>query len=1007
MRPGITLAALMLPWPVAAQQPAAPPPAPPAADFSDGLARLAALGLPEMKGATWVKAPKEASDLVQNSPGFRNLGAKLHGGAWQLAGDKPQRIGFGATKAIVSDDEENSAPKASDKPGLLERMMRNHAASKPPAENQPKPGISVEEDTKRLIDALGNKTVTDRLIERLEYDSDILAIPGHCLIFAAQLHATGHSDAANRLAAAVFTTFPDATQNIDAAVACFASAEFLGATDSFFEKQDWKTYRDNLKALMEKYPRGWGDASGVALLIPALDKRVAGELPPAPSLPGITLKPEALAALGKLLESQPAPEGGTNFPGLPDGLNLSDIPAEQRAQILAMMRRQGAMMGESMGESRRGLWILPEVAGGEEEEDQEEGEETAPGPVEQLQAMGMDGLIAFAAVAEDSTLVPVRNGSSYSRDPFGRHENDSPQNIYDRLDRPKTRGEIACEVLAMTLPRSEDAEPLDPAALRDAAVDFWKKQRDKSTIDLAILFAREGDESQRQEASMYLSDSKDDKSREAFEKLVLSAEQPSSYTTVVEAYLDRRKAEARGFFDAYGKALSREMEGVDLADARSSGLYEIASAGSLEKYLKKLSIKVGAVSLEELIEEALKQPAAKRQAGSESPMASLSSAMASVEVADCLKAVAAVAPKTTPEQWLDLHQALLGRVYRGYREYDGESPPAPVKLPPEVIEAWRPLLAKSDPLPAKHPFTPWVKGYGGSTLGDVTLLTLEAAAFPASGEAYNNYLHLCDPPDNTAAFVKRRVTAWIDGKEPPAWPDAKKVPEARREEITKKLGGLPAAEIRPFAKTLDLSERLAVADWVSKFNDETPPPAGILGIRDQVVELRPYNPALPHDLAILTELGIGPGYKIEAEALVKLAEKLALEGKDRSGTAVSFYHAPMSLGMFASAARKNDETSFASDYYLQRQAQWFRRFKDADVLAMVSNQQFAYFWMVKDGKAQAIPQDDADSSAVEALKKHFASRSMATPYIMVSVLTREDAEKLTNRESGEEESEEE
>lgn len=1007
MRPGITLAALMLPWPVVAQQPATPPSAPAAADFGDGLARLAALGLPEMKGATWVKAPKEASELIQDSSEFRNLGLKLHGGVWKLPGETPQLIGFGTAKPIESEDEENPAPQAADKPGLLQRMLRNHAASKPPQKNQPKPGISVEEDTQRLIDALGNKTVTSRLLERLEYDSDVLEIPAHCLIFAAQLHATGHSDLANRLAAAVFATFPDATKNVDAAVGYFASTELLGVTDSFFEKQDWKTYRDALKALLEKYPRGWGDASGVALLLPALDKRVAGELPPAPSLPGITLKPEAVAALGKLLETRTAPEGAATIPGLPDGMNLSDIPAEHRAQILAMMRRQSDFM--DMGENRHGLWILPQKARGKEEEqgeDEEGNKEAPPGPVEQLQAMGMAGLIAFAAVTEDPTLVPVRNGSHYSSDPFGHAEDNAPQNRYNGLDRPKTRGEIACDVLAMTLPRAEDAEPLDPPALRDAAVDFWKKNHAKSTIDLAILFAREGDESQRHEASEYLSQREDDESRQAFEKLVLTAEQPSAYTSVVESYLDVRKAEARAFFDAYGKALGRELEGVDPEDARSRGLYEIFSAGSVEKYLKKLSIKVGAVSLEELIADALEQPAAKGPAKRASSMASLSSAMASIEIADCLKAVAAALPKVTPEQWLDLHQVLLGRVFRDRREYSGESPPKPVKLPSELIETWRPLLAKSDPLPPKHQFTPWVKGYGGSTLGDVTLLMLESAAFPASAESYNDYLRLCDPPDTTVAFVKRRVSAWIDGKEPPAWPDGKKVPEARREEITKKLASLSAAEIRPFAKALDLSERLAVAGWVSEFNDEAPPPPGLLEVRDQVVELRPFNPGLPHDPAMLAELGVGTGYKLNAEALVKLIEKLAAEGKARSGTTVSFYSAPMSLGLFATAARKNDEASFASDYFLQRQAQWFQRFKDAEVLAMVSNQHFADFWTVKDGKAQPIPPNDADSSAIESLKKHFASKSMATPYIMVSVLTREDAERLTHRETGEESEEE-
>jgi len=157
---------------------------------------------------------------------------------------------------------------------------------------------------------------------------------------------------------------------------------------------------------------------------------------------------------------------------------------------------------------------------------------------------------------------------------------------------------------------------------------------------------------------------------------------------------------------------------------------------------------------------------------------------------------------------------------------------------------------------------------------------------------------------------------------------------------------------------------------------------------------------------MLAELGIAAGNKLDAATLLKLAEKLATEAKGRSGTAVSFYSTPMSLGLHATAARKNDATSFASDYYLQRHAQWFQRFEDADALAMVTNQQLADFWTVKDGKAEPVPQDNADASAIESLKKHFASKAMATPYIMVSVLTREDAERLLRRETGEESEEE-
>lgn len=996
-------AALWVLGSVAAQEEAARPPAPAAADFGDGLGRLAALGLPDMKGATWVKAPEVEDELVQDAHEFRSLNAKLRGGAWKLAGEPPRLLGFGTATWIDTGDEAAEDPqaateKAEGKPGLLERMLKNHAASKPPPENKPAPGPSLEDDVKQLADAFGNETVVQRLIERLEYDSDVLAVPAHSLIFAAQVHAAGHPEAANRLAAAIFAAFPDTVQVIDAAVGHFASAEHTKVTDAFFETRDWKAYRDGLKALLEKYPRGWTDTPGVALLLPAVEKRVDGVMPPTPALPGIELKPEALAALAKLLEASTAPEG-LNAGNLMGNVNLSEIPAEHRAELMAMLRRQGG--GMTMG-NRDGLWILPAPNG--------EKEEGAPsGPVAELQAMGMDGLIALAAVAEDSTLVPVSNDAHYSGPSFGSDDAPSAADIYDSLNRPRSRGEIARDVLVTTLPRAEDDVTPGAADLRDAAVDFWKKHRDKSALELAVLFIHEGDEGQRMQAAQFLAQGPNKDFMATFEKVVLAANEPSVFANEVESYLDRRKAEARGFFDAFSKALTKELDGVDLQrDRHNNGTYHILEAGSLEKYLKRLSVKVGAVSLAELIEEALKEPAGENEERRpNSAVNSLASAMAGVSIPDCLKAVAAYAPKAAAEQWLNLHQVLLNRIYRDQRRGTGVMPP--VVLSADVLELWRPLLAKNDPLPDKHVFTPWVKGYGGATLGDATALMLETAAFPSSGQLYTPFARICDAPETTSSFVKRRVSAWIEGKEPPPWPDAEKVEEARREEITTKVGSLAADDIRPFAKTLNLDERLALSEWIESFDDETPAPAGLLALRDTVVDLKPYNPTMAHDPALLEKLGIAPGFKLDPEALRKLAERLALEAKDFSGTAVSLYQAPINLGLLASASRKSDKAEIAevaNDYYLQRQAQWFQRFKDAEVLAMIAFEGQADFWTVKDGKVQPLSSEDsedAEGSAIRALKELRESKSMSVGYIVISVLTRADAERLTADDEEEEE----
>src|SRR5690606_7834312 len=172
---------------------------------------------------------------------------------------------------------------------------------------------------------------------------------------------------------------------------------------------------------------------------------------------------------------------------------------------------------------------------------------------------------------------------------------------------------------------------------------------------------------------------------------------------------------------------------------------------------------------------------------------------------------------------MGLLQLQINRIYRDHRR---GSKPEPVTLPPEVIESWRPLVAKSETLPEKHEFSGWVAGYGGTTLGDAAALVIETAAHPASGENYTPFAQICEVPETTASFVRKRVEAWMSGKEPPAWPGAEKVEAARREEILAKLGNLSAAGLPAFIKTLNLDERFALAEVVAGFDDDTPAPDG-------------------------------------------------------------------------------------------------------------------------------------------------------------------------------------
>ena len=970
MRPGRLALTLLLASPLAAAEPAA-------ADFGPGLQRLAGLGLPEMKGATWVRPPKDAQDSFARSYEFRELGVKLQGGAWKLAGDPPRRIDF-ATGSPLAGEEAPTAipsPEPPAAPGILGKMLRKHAASQPSKPPAPKPGPSLDEDLKTLLDALAKPDTVKELAEQAEYGR--AELPGRLLIFAAQLHAAGRSDDANRLAAALFAAIPGKAVVIDAAVHHFAQTEFTRLSDAFFTDHDWQSYLAGLRALLAKYPRGWADGPAVALLLPGIEQRVAGTKPATPSLPGHTLKPDALAALDQLLA---VPAGG----GQDDeafakthGVDLSQIPAQHRARFLAQLRAQAGG-----GSFDPGLWLLPG--------DPPEGPD---GPLPQLTAMGMDGLLALAAVATDDTLTHSRNvsdGSSY----FGSHE--SPEAItakrFRDLDRPKSRGEIARTLLAATLPDAADDSDSAPdgSLLRDSALEFWQNHGTKSPVELALVFLAEGSDEQRSAAASHLVESDDPAAHAAFEKTVLAADDPVAFASDVETYLDARKAAAKPFFAAYSKLLRAALDGVDFDKMDySTGSYKVRQAGSVDAYLKKLGMKIGDVSLKEMAREALKAdlaPGARR-------FHALGEPLQAAPVAELLELVAEIAPDADPAGRLELYQVLVWRTYR-----DGDSESAPMKIEAALAANWRKLLADAAPLDESDPASTWFTSSGCSTHGQAASMSLELAADPASSGALRSLFQVLDDPAQVAPLLTRRATARLDGSELPTLPDAAKVPADRLREITDKIAALPGPEVPPFIRTLNLDERAAWAAHLEKLlaEDEPTLPASLLDLRNLVT--RSGGPA--HDAALLEKTGIRDGFRITPESLTALATALLAKPDDFSGVTIRLAAAPLGLGLAAQASLRGPKSPPARMHgLLATRFQQAPAETDAMLVIYLADEETPglTLWSSTKGRTTRDTAEDVPQDALELLAELLASSDPTIGALEISLLTRADAEKLSNR----------
>lgn len=967
-------------------------------DFSEGLSRIAALGLPEMKGAEWVKLPDSNEQRFTNSYELQEMEIKLSGNTWKLKTDPPTYIDFGSNQPIELPKEEADSEEGSNaKPSMLQKMLNNHKKNNPEEEKAAKPKAPEDniaraiKDAAKMVESLGKADVAENLNDSLRYSYS--NTHGRMMLFAAQLHAAGQTESANALATALFQAANDDSTLIDGAISHLADNEYNSIATRFFETTDWQAYQKSLTNLLEKFPRGWSNGPAVAMLVSNLEKRAA--TPPKPAIPGVQLKPEAVALLDQLLVNSSSKLSDEAL-AKEHGIDLSEYPPEHRGRMLAMLRAQG---GSGRGSSEN-LWLLntPKTT--------ELGADASA--MDKLKAMGMDGLIALAAVANDPTLTPFPNqqnqDGSWSSDETPEA---ALQKRYLSLHRPSSRGEIVSSILASVIPTPEGdpysgSRQPDPAELSETAIAFWKANKDKSSVELATVYINEGDSSQKSLASSFLSTSKDPAAHTAFEKTVLASADPVFLITEVDKYVSARKLAAKPFANAYIK-LVQENPPDEQQLMRNAAGYVIREAGGLDNYLKRLSLKVGDVSLDKMIADALK--AKPQEPGNDesfshrgrgqpnTPIAALAASIQSIPINECLIAFGKAAKVATPEQWMEMHYVLLRRASAN-AGYDGPGAPEEQKkeavtLSKEVIELWKPLLARTEPI-LKNETSMFFIGYGAKTTGDASTLLLELFISPEMIYGLRSIAEIQESRTAILEFARKRVTAWTSEQEPEPWPSSEAVSEDRQKEISTKLPTLKADEILPYAKSLNLNERLVLIGIIESFAEENSTPPNLLELRQVIVSLKPVFDQ-DHDAEAAAKLGIKVGDRLTPELITKISDDFLKEPAAHSKTTVVFTPAFMRLGVALSVNTIKELTKSMDTSRLSYVAQTFEGHGNPEALSHIQASNSSDTRVIQDGKVVTLPSDE---SALTEFSKELQAKAPYISYVFISILTREDAEKI-------------
>lgn len=821
--------------------------------------------MPSLEGAQWGSPGGDADQYADYE--LREVTQGMQGGGWKVQVDgKPRFLPLGSVNAPLAT---GSSEETSGGGGLLRSLFGGGPKKAKTAD--------LAKDLNKLIAALQDPEKSKDLRQRLEYSGS--SSLGSLLLFATQLHQTGHTTEANNLAAAVFSLGASPESVIDAAINSLADRDLEQVTNTFFTSNDWKAYERDLRNLTTRYPRGWSQLAAVNMLLPAVSKRVAGTLPPKPSIDGATLNPEALAAIDATLQDAkgaPDDEAVTRF-ARENGMPADKLTPQIRAQIAAMLSRSGDEY-----QDRSELWLI------------EKPEKKPAKPQDgwsRLKLLGMDALPALAAIASDDTLTSSRNSSG------GRHgfyfsssESDEDRAIstYRAMDRPLSRGELACRMLASTLPREGSLDPYDAQSLADAAMDFWKNHHAKSKLDLLMVFLTEGDYSQKSAASTALASMPDEAAHAAFEKFVLESEEICSTLNTVATYLKLRKTAAKDFFERFSTAVKTQLNGVDL-DQISSG-YEIKRAGGVDKYLKKLSLFVNGESPRKLI-----LALAKAEKPDTRQITSLGESLLESSpdqfIPVYLEAAASATHAATRSAFLDLiHSQVRYRGYRGRNEQDEAKETA---VPTAEIPYWKTLLEddRKDP--------------SGTPISETAAETLEARHSPGSVDPFYTLWALA--PELSNKLILTRAMERIEGKPLSPLPNADKVTAAHLEELLKQLAATKPDAINELFKTWPIEDKLAFCKSLENSETTEKLPASYIEARRLVVAPDPPRNTPPDEsgLETLKSLNLKPGTRIDYDLVKNLAESLITSAKKHSSLVISIQPSelPIPVGMHCTANR--------------------------------------------------------------------------------------------------------
>ncbi|MEI7900844.1 MAG: hypothetical protein WCK89_11365 [bacterium] len=525
-------------------------------DYSQGFRAFIRMGLPDTSKAKYVKLNYNG-DGMRDMYMYRMQEIQLSGNAWLVSENKE------GTSVLVS--SAGRVIELADQKTLLKKQeaeARSNAVAHASAKGKDGVKPSGPDPFRRANDLTPSGTWAPADLSRdlvkatsyvdkkvkakagggreARYDSFFLSDeePGGLFLLAVFAWQNGKVQEANVLVGKLFTLIGDSRKVIVGALNIVADDQLAAAAEGFQKKHDWKAYHAAVSGLLKAFPAGWRRAGAVKLLADRLQARAALTEPPALAGEGLGEEDQKLAA----------------------------------ALASETVKRDGYY-----GRSEE-LWVFPNAKPIRGTKD-----DSAIG---RILARGIKSLPLLIALVPDETLCPMQRTdmgmssySSYSGSDSEKSEAERSLALYNQMDRPLTRGEIARKLLQPVCTFDENArqdeDEITPEDVAEAAKKTYATLKALPPSALAPHFLKSGNSQQKQFAVYYMLENDVETNAPLIEAHLLTPppEDSSSMSRyengMAQLYVEKRGEKAAAFVEKYADMLKKiELPAEMAGDAK-------------------------------------------------------------------------------------------------------------------------------------------------------------------------------------------------------------------------------------------------------------------------------------------------------------------------------------------------------------------------------------------------------------------------------------------------------